>query len=98
MSKTLLRPPSGLVAALDIGSAKMACMVARIGGDRKPRLLGFGHQASAGVKKGVIVDMEAATQAISAVVHDAEMMAEERVSSVFVSMSGGGADSCIAQC
>ena len=96
MSKTLLRPPSGLVAALDIGSAKMACMVARIGGDRKPRLLGFGHQASAGVKKGAIVDMEAATQAISAVVHDAEMMAEERVSSVFVSMAGGGADSCIA--
>lgn len=96
MTKQLLRPPSGLVAALDIGSAKMACMVARIGGDRKPRLLGFGHQASAGVRKGVIVDMEAATKAISAVVQDAETMADERVSSVFVAMAGGGSVSCVS--
>ncbi|MGZ0187984.1 MAG: cell division protein FtsA [Alphaproteobacteria bacterium] len=95
MTKVLLRPPSGLVAVLDIGSAKMVCVIARIGGDRKPRLLGFGHQAAAGVRKGVITDMEAATAAISAVVQEAETMADERVSSIFVSMSGGGAVSSI---
>ncbi|MFZ8900031.1 MAG: cell division protein FtsA, partial [Alphaproteobacteria bacterium] len=63
MAKQMIRPPSGLVAALDIGSSKMACVIARIGGDRKPRLLGFGHRLSAGVRKGSIVDMEAATAA-----------------------------------
>lgn len=96
MTKPMLKPPSGLVAALDIGSAKMACVIARIGGDRKPRLLGFGHQASAGVRKGVITDMEAATAAISAVVQEAETMADERVDSVFVAMAGGGALSSVA--
>lgn len=96
MTKPLLKPPSGVVAALDIGSTKMACVIARIGGDRKPRLLGFGHQASAGVRKGVITDMAAATAAISAVVQEAESMADERVDSVFVSMAGGGAISTVA--
>jgi len=96
MTKPMLRPPSGLVAALDIGSAKMMCVIARIGGDRKPRLLGFGHQAAAGVRKGVITDMEAATAAISAVVQEAETMADERIDSVFVTMAGGGAVSSIA--
>ncbi len=95
MTRALLRPPTGLVAILDIGSTKMACIIARIGGDRKPRLLGFGHQASAGVRKGVITDMEAATAAISAVVQEAETMADERIDSVFVGMAGGGALSCL---
>lgn len=95
MAKPLLKPPSGLVAALDVGSAKMACVIARIGGDRKPRLLGFGHQAAAGVRKGVITDMAAATAAISAVVQEAETMADERIDSVFVSMAGGGGSSSI---
>jgi cell division protein FtsA len=89
MVKQMIRPPSGLVAALDIGSSKMACVIARIGGDRKPRLLGFGHRLSAGVRKGAIVDMEAAASAISAVVQEAETMADERISSVFVTMAGG---------
>lgn len=96
MAKPLLKQPSGLVAALDIGSAKMACVIARIGGDRKPRLLGFGHQAAAGVRKGVITDMAAATAAISAVVQEAESMADERIDSVFVGMAGGGAVSTVA--
>ena len=89
MAKQMIRPPSGLVAALDIGSSKMACVIARIGGDRKPRLLGFGHRLSAGVRKGSIVDMEAATAAISAVVQEAETMADERISSMFVTLAGG---------
>lgn len=92
----MLKQPTGLVAALDVGSAKMACVIARIGGDRKPRLLGFGHQASAGIRKGVITDMDAATAAISAVVQEAESMADERVDSVFVSMAGGGGASSIS--
>lgn len=96
MTKSLIRPPTGLVAALDVGSAKMACVIARIGGDRKPRILGFGHQAAAGVRKGVITDMEAATAAISAVVQEAETMADERVDSIFVAMAGGAAASSIA--
>ncbi len=96
MAKPMLKQPSGLVAALDVGSSKMVCLIARIGGDRKPRLLGFGHQAAAGVRKGVIVDMESATAAISAVVQEAETMADERIDSVFVSMAGGGALSSVA--
>ena len=97
MVRPMAKPPSGLVAALDVGSTKMACVIARIGGDRKPRLLGFGHQASAGVRRGVITDMAAATAAISSVVQEAETMADERVDSVFVTMAGGGAVSCLGR-
>ncbi|MSO70682.1 MAG: cell division protein FtsA [Alphaproteobacteria bacterium] len=80
---------NGLVAALDVGSSKVCCFIARLQSDAPPRVIGVGHQASQGVKSGVITDMEAAEGAILQAVHDAEKMAGETVRSVIVNLSAG---------
>ena len=64
MSK--LRKP--LTAALDIGTSKVCCLIAELGDDGAPRIIGIGHQVSKGIKGGSIVDMEAARNAVRAVV------------------------------
>src|SRR5690625_1574182 len=94
MNKGLKRNRHGILAALDVGSSKICCLVARIEegrGERPDRLkvLGIGQQLSRGVKNGTVVDMEAAETAILAAVHSAEQMAGEGVESVVVNLSGG---------
>jgi cell division protein FtsA len=78
-----------MIAALDVGSSKVCCLVARIGDSGPPRVIGIGQQASRGVKSGNVVDMEAAENAILIAVHAAEQMAGETIESVFVNLSGG---------
>ena len=65
-----------LLAALDIGSFKIACFIARIIDDKGTfEVLGVGHHASAGIKGGTITDLERAEAAIRQTVHAAENMA-----------------------
>ncbi|MDJ0686384.1 MAG: cell division protein FtsA [Alphaproteobacteria bacterium] len=78
-----------IVAALDVGSFKVCCFIAEARDDGTLRVIGMSHQASAGVKQGVIVDMELAQQAISSAVHAAEQMAGVQVRDVTVSLTGG---------
>ena len=88
MSKSLSKPRTGLVAALDIGTTKVACFIARID-HGVPRVVGIGHQVSRGLRSGAIVDMEAAEESILNAVHAAEKMANETVRQVVVNVSGG---------
>jgi len=83
------RVRGNLVAALDVGTTKVSCFVARPGGARPPRVIGIGHQVSRGVRGGIVVDMEAAEAAIRATVEAAEQMAGETVRQVVVNLSGG---------
>lgn len=70
------KPKGSVIAALDIGSSKIACFIARVVDDRGGfEVLGVGHQASTGVKAGAIVDLAAAEAAIRQTVHAAENMA-----------------------
>ena len=80
---------NGLVAALDIGSTKICCFIAKESSDGSPRIVGIGQQASRGVKNGAIVDMDQAEIAILTAVHAAEQMAGETIERVVVNLSGG---------
>jgi cell division protein FtsA len=80
---------SGLVAALDVGSSKVCCLIARLGNDGKAKIVGIGHQASVGLRSGAIVDMDAAEASIRATVEAAEEMAGENIKSVVVNVSCG---------
>jgi cell division protein FtsA len=93
MKKGLGRTRSGLIAALDVGSSKTCCFIARMGEDWRPRVVGIGQQASQGLRLGTVVDLDAATQSIGKAVHAAEQMAGEQVDSVVVNLSGGGPSS-----
>src|SRR5256885_11557862 len=87
MSKINLRPRAGVVAAVDIGTTKVACFVAKLD-DGAPRVVGIGHQVSKGVRNGVIVDIEAASQSILHAVHAAEEMAGTTLNEVVINVSG----------
>jgi len=52
----LSKPRNGLIAALDLGTTKVCCFVARTDGNAWPRVIGIGHQVSKGVRSGTIVD------------------------------------------
>ncbi len=79
----------GIIAALDVGSTKVCCFIARVDGQGGVRVIGVGHQLAAGVRAGAIVDMEAAETCIGAAVHAAEQMAGETIREVVVNVSGG---------
>ena len=74
--KHLHKPKGALLAALDVGSSKVACFIGRIVDDEGTfEVLGVGHHASKGIKGGVIVDLDAAEAVIRQTVHAAENMA-----------------------
>jgi cell division protein FtsA len=87
---------SGIIAALDIGTSKICCLIAETvkprNADGRPgelRIRGFAHQASRGVRAGAIVDVEEADRAIRLTVNAAERMAGRTISEVIVSVAGG---------
>ena len=82
------RPRGSLITALDIGTTKICCFIARVADDR-PRVLGIGHQISRGVRNGGIVDLEATGTSVLNAVHAAEEMAGETIERVVVNLSGG---------
>lgn len=89
MEKALAKPRSGMIAAVDVGSTKVCCFIARHDGAAGLRVVGVGHQAAVGTRAGEIIDMEAVETSILGAVHGAERMADERVREVFVNLSCG---------
>jgi cell division protein FtsA len=86
---------SGTIAALDVGSSKISCFIARIeagrmaNGHAPVRVIGIGHQVSRGIRAGAVVDMDAAEEAIRVAVDAAERMAGVTIRDVIVGVSGG---------
>lgn len=86
-----------VVAALDLGSTKICCMIAQLqpakqrGGDIRQllKIIGFGHTASRGIKAGAVVDVAQAECAIRLAVDAAERMAQVSIADVYVSVAGG---------
>lgn len=73
-----LQPKGSVIAALDIGSSKIACFIARVRDDNgNVDVIGIGHQASQGIRSGTVVDLDAAEAAIRQAVHAAENMAAD---------------------
>ena len=49
---------TGIIAALDVGSAKICCFIAHANTQGGIRVIGVAQQASAGVRSGSVIDME----------------------------------------
>ena len=86
---------AAIVGLLDIGTSKIACLIAALEpGVEQPlaaraRVLGVGHMRSKGLKAGVITDLAEAEAAIRATIAQAERMAHVTLEEVFVSVSCG---------
>jgi len=85
---TPTRSRHGLIAAVDVGTTKVCCFIARAEGALEPRIIGIGHQVSYGLRCGAIVDMDEAEAAIRSTVETAEHMAGENIRQVIVNLSG----------
>src|SRR6185312_8951844 len=90
---------SAIVAGLDIGTSKIACLIARLE-PQAPRdalrrrshgvrIMGFGHTAASGIKAGAVIDLNAAEEMVRQAIDSAESMAGVRIESAVVSLSGG---------
>ncbi|MDO4183667.1 MAG: cell division protein FtsA [Rhodospirillales bacterium] len=86
-----------LIAALDIGSSKVCCIIARVGRDQKITIAGYGYNASKGIKNGIITDIKQATFSVCDAVEAAEQMANERVERIIVNISGNRVKSATKQ-
>ncbi len=80
---------SQVIAALDLGSSKVSCFIARVMNDDSVRVVGIGHQLSRGMKAGAVIDIERAEESVRAAVEAAERMAGETVRDVHIAMSAG---------
>ena len=89
------RPRNSLVAALDIGSTKISCMIAKPSADHSSgpghdaQIVGFGHHVSKGVRSGVVVDMDSVEKVVRSTVESAEQMAGENIHDVIVNVNIG---------
>ncbi|HXW40319.1 MAG TPA: cell division protein FtsA [Xanthobacteraceae bacterium] len=90
---------SALVAALDVGSSKVVCLIARLRPHGPQQVLtrrshaieivGFGHTGARGMKAGSVVNLAQAEEAIRQAVDAAERMAAVEIESVVLSLSAG---------
>ena len=76
-----------IVVGIDVGTTKVCTLVARVE-EEALRILGVGIEPSEGIKKGVIVDLVAASQAIAKSIERAEQTSGMEITSALVSLAG----------
>jgi cell division protein FtsA len=90
---------SAIVAALDIGTSKVTCLIGRLkplaedeamrGRSHAVEVIGFGHTRAHGLKAGVIADLAPAEESIRNAVDIAERAAGMEIAAVVVAFGGG---------
>ncbi|MDJ0787567.1 MAG: cell division protein FtsA [Myxococcota bacterium] len=77
-----------LIVGLDIGTTKICAVVAMPSEDGID-IVGIGTHPSRGLRKGVVVDIDATVESIKQAVEEAELMADTEISSVYAGIAGG---------
>lgn len=78
-----------IVAGLDIGTSKICAIIGEVNRNNRLDIVGIGVSPSAGIKKGVIVDIDSTVDSITQAVKKAEQMANVNLGSVFINYTGG---------
>jgi len=77
-----------LVVGLDIGTSKISCLVAEVRPDGSLNVIGLGTHPSSGLRRGVVVNIEATVDAISRVIQEVELMADCKITDVYTGIAG----------
>lgn len=77
-----------LIVGLDIGTSKVVAVVAEVLPDRRHEVIGLGQHESKGLKKGVVVNIEATVESIQAALEEAELMADCKIRNVYTGIAG----------
>ncbi len=76
-----------IVVGIDVGTTKICTLVGRLE-EEAIRIIGVGIEPSEGIKKGVIVDLAAAAEAINRSVRKAEQTSGVEITGALVSLAG----------
>ncbi|MFP5409435.1 MAG: cell division protein FtsA [Gammaproteobacteria bacterium] len=82
------RDPKNLVVGLDIGTSKIVCIVAEINDEGVLEIIGMGTSPSRGLRRGVVVNIEATVNAIQRALEEAELMADCKIREVYTGIAG----------
>jgi len=77
-----------IIVGIDVGTTKVCTLVGRVEDNQSIRILGVGIEPSDGIRKGVIVDLAAASQAITRSVKKAESTSGMEITAALVSIAG----------
>ena len=77
-----------LVVGLDIGTSKVMVVVAEVLSGGELKLAGLGIAASNGLKRGVVVNIDATVQSIQQALKEAELMADCKIARVYTGITG----------
>ena len=85
-----------IVVGLDVGTTKVAVCVGKAA-EGLINIVGFSRVPNAGIRKGMIVDVEDTVSAISAALEQAERMAGTQINSAYVSLGGNHISSTVSR-
>lgn len=77
-----------IVVGLDIGTTKIAVLVAESNEDNSFKILGYGTHPSEGLRKGVVVNLEKTVNSIMGAIQDAELVVGQKIESVYAGIAG----------
>jgi cell division protein FtsA len=77
-----------LIVGLDIGTSKIIAIVAEVKPEGGFEVIGMGSHSSRGLKKGVVVNIEATVSAIQRALEEAELMADCKIREVYTGIAG----------
>lgn len=79
---------SNIIVGLDIGTTNIMVVVGQLSADSRLDVIGVGVSPSRGLRKGVVINIEATVDSISKAIQQAETMAGCEITSVFAAISG----------
>lgn len=77
-----------IITGLDIGTSKVVALIGEVTADGTIEIIGIGNHPSRGLKRGVVVDIEATVNTIQRAVQEAELMAGCEVRTVYAGIAG----------
>ena len=77
------------IVGLDIGTTKISCVIGELTERGTVDVVGIGSAPSRGLRKGVVVNLDATVEAVKACVEEAELMAGVAVETATVGIAGG---------
>lgn len=76
------------IVALDIGTNKVAAIIANVNEREELEIIGIGTHQSRGLKKGVVVNIDSTVQSIQRAIEEAQLMAGCSVDAVYAGIAG----------
>ncbi len=84
----MTKDSKNLIVGLDIGTSKVVAVVAEVMPDGRHEVIGLGQYQSRGLKKGVVVNIEATVESIQRALEEAELMADCKIRNVYTGIAG----------